>query len=41
MPDALPVLYQDDTLVVINKPSGLLVHRLAVSLLLPGSLESR
>lgn len=25
--DALPILYRDDTLVVVNKPSGLLVHR--------------
>jgi len=24
---ALPILYSDDTLVVVNKPSGLLVHR--------------
>ena len=27
MPDALPILYRDDYLVAINKPSGLLVHR--------------
>ena len=27
MPDALPVLYQDDTRVVIHKPSDLLVFR--------------
>lgn len=26
----LPILYQDDDLVVINKPSGLLVHRSAI-----------
>jgi tRNA pseudouridine65 synthase len=25
--EALPVLYRDDALVVVNKPSGLLVHR--------------
>ena len=25
--DQLPILYQDDALVVVNKPSGLLVHR--------------
>jgi len=25
--DELPILYQDDALVVVNKPSGLLVHR--------------
>ena len=25
--DALPILYQDDAIVVVNKPSGLLVHR--------------
>lgn len=25
--DTLPILYQDDCLVAINKPSGLLVHR--------------
>jgi tRNA pseudouridine65 synthase len=25
--DELPILYQDDVLVVVNKPSGLLVHR--------------
>jgi len=25
--DELPILYRDDSLVVINKPSGLLVHR--------------
>lgn len=25
--DALPIIYQDDRLVAINKPSGLLVHR--------------
>jgi tRNA pseudouridine65 synthase len=25
--DQLPILYRDDTLVVVNKPSGLLVHR--------------
>jgi len=25
--DTLPVLYQDDMVVVVNKPSGLLVHR--------------
>ncbi|MYM62307.1 tRNA pseudouridine(65) synthase TruC [Pseudomaricurvus sp. HS19] len=24
---ALPVIYQDDTLIAVNKPSGLLVHR--------------
>lgn len=27
---ALPVLYQDEQLVVVNKPSGLLVHRSAL-----------
>lgn len=26
-PDALPVLYRDDWLIAIHKPSGLLVHR--------------
>lgn len=26
MPDPLPILYQDDDLVVIHKPAGLLVH---------------
>ncbi len=25
--DELPILYQDDAIVVVNKPSGLLVHR--------------
>ena len=25
--DPLPILYQDDAIVVVNKPSGLLVHR--------------
>jgi tRNA pseudouridine65 synthase len=25
--DALPIIYQDDAIVVVNKPSGLLVHR--------------
>ena len=25
--DALPLLYRDDAIVVVNKPSGLLVHR--------------
>jgi tRNA pseudouridine65 synthase len=25
--DALPILFQDDAIVVVNKPSGLLVHR--------------
>ncbi|MDQ1341716.1 MAG: tRNA pseudouridine65 synthase, partial [Pseudomonadota bacterium] len=25
--EALPILYADDALVVVNKPSGLLVHR--------------
>ena len=25
--EVLPILYQDDTLAVVNKPSGLLVHR--------------
>lgn len=27
MSDALPIVYQDDTLVAVRKPSGLLVHR--------------
>jgi len=27
---SLPVLYQDDHLVAVNKPSGLLVHRSAI-----------
>ena len=27
LPERLPVLYRDDTLVVVHKPSGLLVHR--------------
>jgi tRNA pseudouridine65 synthase len=26
-PETLPILYQDERLVVVNKPSGLLVHR--------------
>ena len=26
----LPIIYQDDDLVAINKPSGLLVHRSAI-----------
>jgi tRNA pseudouridine65 synthase len=26
-PEALPILYRDDTIVVVDKPSGLLVHR--------------
>lgn len=26
-PDALPILYRDEALIAINKPSGLLVHR--------------
>ncbi|MFZ1444512.1 MAG: pseudouridylate synthase, partial [Candidatus Dechloromonas phosphoritropha] len=27
MPEALPILYRDKHLVVIDKPAGLLVHR--------------
>ena len=27
---ALPILYQDRDLIVVNKPSGLLVHRSAI-----------
>ena len=27
LPQPLPILYQDEDLVAINKPSGLLVHR--------------
>lgn len=30
MPETLPVLYLDDRLVVVDKPSGLLVHRSAI-----------
>ncbi|WP_089726961.1 pseudouridine synthase [Modicisalibacter muralis] len=29
--DALPIVYQDDTLVAVRKPSGLLVHRTALA----------
>src|SRR5580704_17881152 len=28
---ALPILYQDDYLVAVNKPHGLLVHRSAIA----------
>lgn len=31
MSDALPIVYQDDTLVAVRKPSGLLVHRTALA----------
>lgn len=30
MPDQLDILYRDDHLIAINKPSGLLVHRSAI-----------
>lgn len=30
MPETLPILYRDQHLVAINKPSGLLVHRSAI-----------
>lgn len=30
MPEILPILFQDEHLVAINKPSGLLVHRSAI-----------
>jgi tRNA pseudouridine65 synthase len=30
MPETLPILYRDEYLVAINKPSGLLVHRSAI-----------
>ncbi len=31
MPDTLPIVYQDDALVAVRKPSGLLVHRTALA----------
>lgn len=31
MSEALPIIYQDDTLVAVRKPSGLLVHRTALA----------
>ena len=31
MCEALPIVYQDDTLVAVRKPSGLLVHRTALA----------
>lgn len=31
MSEALPIVYQDDTLVAVRKPSGLLVHRSALA----------
>lgn len=30
MPETLPIVYQDEYLVAVNKPSGLLVHRSAI-----------
>lgn len=31
MPEALEILYQDERMVVINKPNGLLVHRSSIA----------